>query len=179
MCGADRWGVSSIEQGQGLSGHYGRLSRTTSSLTSNRDRSPRTFKTIHPCLFLTTVYQWRFSQRKSLRRRAEPVVASQQGASRPDMLKRSAVQIEKPAPRYGARFYSQVLFPQGILTLVLSSGKRALAGLYLERLQIAPPPARLQGRVRKRRRTRGTHRELLRQRMRTGCLPPIPRCRVP
>ena len=57
--GADPWGVSSIEQGQRLGDHYGRLSRTTPSLSSNRDRSPNTLKMIHPCLFLIIVYQWR------------------------------------------------------------------------------------------------------------------------
>ena len=64
-----------------------------------------------------------FLQGKSPRRGAEPAAASQQGASRPSRLKRSAVRIETPARQYGVPFYSQVLFPQGILTLVLSSGK--------------------------------------------------------
>ena len=50
---------------------------------------------------------------------------------------------------------SQVLYLRGILTLVLSSGQRDLAGLYSERLPIAPPPARLQSLVRRRRRTHG------------------------
>ena len=52
-------------------------------------------------------------------RKAEPATASQQGAARPNRLKRSAVQIETPVQRYTVSSYSQVLFPGGILTLVL------------------------------------------------------------
>ena len=76
---------------------------------------------------------------------------------------------------------SQVLYLQGTLTLVLSSGQRDLAGLYPERLPIAPPPARLQSLVRRRRRTQGARQTLLRRRMWTGCLPPIlgGECHVP
>ena len=44
-----------------------------------------------------------FLQGKSLRRRAEPAVASQQGPLRPDGLKRSADQIETPVQRYGVQ----------------------------------------------------------------------------
>ena len=65
---------------------------------------PSIFKRIHPCLFLIAVYQWHFSQGKSLRRRAEPAVASQQGPSRPSRLKRSADRIETPVQWYGMQF---------------------------------------------------------------------------
>ena len=53
-----------------------------------------------------------FLQGKSLRRRAEPVAASQQGASRPNRLKRSAVRIETPVQRYGAPSYSKISFSE-------------------------------------------------------------------
>ena len=104
-------------------------------------------------------------QGRSLRREAEPAVTSQRGAARPHGLKRSAVRTETLAQRYSAPSYSWVLFLQGILTLVLSLGQRDLARLYSERLPIAPPPARLQSLVRRRRRTQGAHQTLLRR----GC----------
>ena len=74
---------------------------------------------------------------------------------------------------------SQVLYLRSILTLVLFSGQRDAAGLYPEKLPIAPPPARLQSLVRRRRRTQGARQTLLRRRMCTGCLPPTLRWRVP
>ena len=79
------------------------------------------------------------------RRRAR-AAGGERGRERegPARLKRSAVWIETLVQWYGASPYSLVLFPGGILTLVLSSGRRALAGLYPERLPINPPLARLQ-----------------------------------
>src|SRR3954465_15269917 len=78
------------------------------------------------------------------RREAEPAAASQRGAAGPRRAKRNVVRTEMPAQRYSAPYVSLVLFCQGILTFVLSLGRRALARLYPERLPVTPPPARLQ-----------------------------------
>ena len=113
------------------------------------------------------------------RREAEPAAASQRGAAGPRGAKRNANWTEMLTQRYSTPSVSLVLFCQDILTFVLSSERRDLARLHPERLPIALPPARLQRPARKRKQTQGAHRTLLQQRMRTGCLPPIPRWRVP
>ena len=107
------------------------------------------------------------------------MAASQRGAAGPCGEKRNVVRTKMPVQRYSAPSVSLVLFCQGILTFVLSSERRDLAGLHPERLPIAPPPTRLQRLARKRRRAQGAHRTLLRQRMRIGYLPQILKWRVP
>src|SRR4051812_47811966 len=64
------------------------------------------------------------------RREAEPAAASQRGATGPHGAKRNVVWTEMPTRRYSAPSVSLVLFCQGILTFVLSLGRRDLAGLY-------------------------------------------------
>ena len=57
----------------------------------------------------------------SQKREAEPAVTSQRGAAGPRGAKRNVVRTG-PAQRYSASPFSLVLFLQGILTFVLSSG---------------------------------------------------------
>ena len=57
-----------------------------------------------------------------------------------------------------ARHYSQ----RHINARAFFSGKRELAGLYPERLPIAPPQARFQGRIQRQERIQGVRRVLLR-----------------
>ena len=131
-------------------------------------------------LFFLLPYNSRVLQGRSSRQKAEPAATGQQGAARPGRLKRPAVRIETPAQRYVApsfipRHYSQ----RQTNAHAFFIGKRALAGLYTERLLIAPPPARLQVRIWRRERIRGVRQVLLRHRMWINCPPPILRWKVP
>ena len=177
--GADRRGVSSAKQGQYLGGHYSRLPRVNSGLPGNRERSliplrRNPFSRIS--VFLTTTVFCRGGfrgRRPNLRRLANEGPQSpvgQKGMKSGLKCRRKGIVHPLLPWSYSVRV---------VLTFVLSSGRRDLAGLHPERSPIAPPPARLQSLVQRRRRTQGAHWTLLQRRMWTGCLPPTLRWRVP
>ena len=83
---------------------------------------------LHPCAFLTTVYNGVLQEVPS-RREAEPAPADQQGSVRPRRRKRGAVRIETSPQRYSSRPLFRKRFLGGVLMLMTFSGERAPTGL--------------------------------------------------